>query len=70
MHPSKMQPLYTHINKLVTSGLQICFPAPYLNLHAKYSHMLNMPEAILAPVSPTMHIGPYYIYGMIRFWKL
>ena len=42
MHPSKMQPLYTRVNKLVTSDVQICFPAPYLNLHAKYSHIPNM----------------------------
>ena len=33
-HPSNMQPLYTRVNKLVTSDVQICFPAPYLYLHA------------------------------------
>ena len=32
MYPSTMQPLYTHLNKLVTSNFQICFPAPYLSL--------------------------------------
>ena len=46
-----MQPLYTHVNTLVTSDFQICFPALYLNLHAKYSHMTNIPGAVLAPVS-------------------
>ena len=37
---STMQPLCrpTHVDKLVTSNFQICFPAPYLSLHAKYSH--------------------------------
>ena len=44
MHPLKMQLLYTHANKPVTSVVQICFPAPYLYLHAKYSHMPNMPR--------------------------
>ena len=34
MHPLKVQLLYTHASKLVTSDVQICFPAPYLNLHA------------------------------------
>ena len=34
-----MQPLCTHVDKLVTSNFQICFPAPYLSLHAKYSHV-------------------------------
>ena len=29
------------------------FPAPYLNLHAKYSHMTNMP---LGCTSPDSHI--------------
>ena len=52
LHPSKMQPLYAHVNTLVTSDVKICFPAPYLNLRAKDSHMPNMPEAELAPVSP------------------
>ena len=36
MYPSTMQPLCTHVNQLVTSNFQICFPAPYLSLHAKY----------------------------------
>ena len=40
IYPSTMQPLCrpTHVDKLVTSNFQICFPAPYLSLHAKYSH--------------------------------
>ena len=50
--PLNMQLLYAHANKLVTSDVQICFAAPYLNLHAKYSHMLNMPGYELVPVSP------------------
>ena len=53
MYPSTVQPLCTHVDKLVTSNLQICFPAPYLSLHAKYSHM---PEAKLAPVSPIVAV--------------
>ena len=44
MQPSKMQPLYTHVNKLVTSFL-ICI----LNI----AICRAFPEAILAPVSPT-----------------
>ena len=36
MYPSTMQPLCTHVNQLVTSNFQICFPDPYLSLHAKY----------------------------------
>ena len=45
MHPSSMQPLRTHVDKLVTSNFQIWFPAPHLSvLHAKYSHMSNMPQ--------------------------
>ena len=55
MYHSTMQALCTHVNKLVASNFKICFPAPYLSLHAKYSHMPNMPKAELAPVSPTMH---------------
>ena len=43
IYPSTMQPLCAHVDKLVTSNFQICFPAPYLSLHAKYSHMPNMP---------------------------
>ena len=40
IYPSTMQPLCTHVDKLV--NFQICFPAPYLSLHAKHSHMPNM----------------------------
>ena len=47
MHPSTMQPLCTHVDKLVTSNSQICFPAPYLSSHAKYSNMPNMPRSPL-----------------------
>ena len=44
MYPSTMQPLCAHVDKLVTSIFQICFPTPYLRIHAKYtcSHMPNM----------------------------
>ena len=49
MYPSTVQPLCTHVDKLVTSNLQIGFPAPYLSLHAKYSHMPNMPRGRNAP---------------------
>ena len=52
LHPLKMQLLYTHANKLVTGDVQICISAPYLCLHAKYSHMLNMPGSKLVPVFP------------------
>ena len=47
MNPSTMQPLCTYVDKLVASNFQICFPAPYLSLHAKYSHMSR-------PVSPNI----------------
>ena len=49
MYPSTVQPLCTHVNKLVTSNLLICFPAPYLSLHAKYSYMPNMPRGRTSP---------------------
>ena len=52
MYPSTMQPLCTHVNKLVTSNFQICFPAQYLSLHAKYGHMLNMPQGRTSPGLP------------------
>ena len=54
IYPSTMQPLCrpTHVDKLVTSNFQICFPAPYFSLHAKYSLCRTCPEAELAPVSP------------------
>ena len=55
IYPSTMQPLCrpTHVDKLVTSNFQICFPAPYLSLNAKYSLCRTCPKAKLAPVSPT-----------------
>ena len=31
MYPSTMQHICTHVDKLVTSNFQICFPAPYLS---------------------------------------
>ena len=52
MYPSTVQPLCTHVDKHVTSNLQICFPAPYLSLHAKYSHMPNMPRGRASPGLP------------------
>ena len=52
MYPSTMQPLCTHVNKLVTSKFQICFPAPYLSLHTKYNHMPNMPRGRTSPGLP------------------
>ena len=52
MHPFTMQLLYAHANKLITGDVQICFSAQYLNLHAKYSNMLNMPGSELVPISP------------------
>ena len=52
IYPSTMQPLCTHVNKLVTSNFQICFPAPYLSLYAKYSHMPSMPRGQTSPGLP------------------
>ena len=52
MHPSKMQPLFTHVNKLVTNDIQIRFRTPYLNPHAEYSHMPNMPRGCTSPGLP------------------
>ena len=52
MYPSTVQQLSTHVDKLVTSNLQIFFPAPYLSLHAKYSHMPNMPRGRTSPGLP------------------
>ena len=34
MYPSTVQLLCTHVDKLITSNLKICFSAPYLSLHA------------------------------------
>ena len=50
MYLLTVQPI--HVDKLVTSNLQICFPAPYLSLHAKYSHMPNMPRGRTSPGLP------------------
>ena len=52
MYPSTVQPLCTHVDKLVTNNLQICFPAPYLILHAKYSRTPNMPVGRTSPGLP------------------
>ena len=52
MDPSTVQPLCTHVDKLATSNLKICFPASYLSLHAKYSHMPNMPRGRTSPGLP------------------
>ena len=52
MYPSTVQPLCTHVDKLATSNFQICFPAPYLSLHAKHSHMPNMPRGRTSPGLP------------------
>ena len=62
MSPSSMQPLVTHVDKLVTSNFQVCFPSLYLSSNAKYSHMANMPEAELALVSPTLAHGVLETY--------
>ena len=54
IYPSTMQPLCrpTHVDKLVTGNFQICLPAPYLSVHAKYSHMPNMPRGRTSPGLP------------------
>ena len=52
LYPSTVQPFCTHVDKLATSNLQICFPAPYLSLHAKYSHMPNMTRGRTSPGLP------------------
>ena len=52
MYPSTVQPFCTNVDKLATSNLQICFPAPYLSLHAKCSHMPNMPRGQTSPGLP------------------
>ena len=56
-YTSTMQPWYTHVNKLVTSNFQICFPAPYLSLHAKHSHMPNMPRGRTSPGLPYLIVS-------------
>ena len=59
MCPSTMQPLCTHVDKLVTSDFQI----PYVSQPNILVYMLNIatcrtcPEDELAPVSPTF--DPY-----------
>ena len=52
MCPSTMQQLSTYVDKLVTSNFQICFSAPYLGLHAKYSHIPNMTRGRTSPGLP------------------
>ena len=52
MYPSTMQPLCTHVDRLVTSNFQICFPATYLSLDAKYSHMPNISLGQTSPSLP------------------
>ena len=71
MFPSTMQPLYTHVNKLVTSNFQICFPAPYLSLHAKYSRMPNMPRGRTSPGLPYWSEGrfSYIFYNKLLTWR-
>ena len=49
-HPSKMR-------QLVTSDVKICFPASYLNLHAQYSHLPNMPQGGTSSGLPYGHIS-------------
>ena len=50
MHPSKMQPFYTYLNELVTSGVsQIHILTCMLNI----AICRTCPEAVLPPVSPT-----------------
>ena len=56
-HLLKMQPFYAHANKLIASDVKICFPALYLNLHAQYSHMANMPQGGTSPGLPFRHIS-------------
>ena len=68
-----MQLLYTHVNKLVTGDVQICFPAPYFNLHARYSHM-PFPEAVTSPGLPYSTSFPYassgYYNGVFSYISL
>ena len=52
MYPSTMQPFCAHVDKLVASNFQICFPAPFLRLHAKYSHMPNISRGRTSPGLP------------------
>ena len=70
-----MRPLCTHLDKLVTNNFQICFPVPYLSLHAKYSHMQNMPRGQTSPGLPYMRQDPRNMkkditYCMDRYWSL
>ena len=67
MYPSTMQPLCTHVNKLVASNFQIGFPAPYLSLHAKYSHMPNMHRGRTSPGLPYMYVVSYVVGGYSTF---
>ena len=72
MHPSKMQPLYTLVNKLVTTDVQICFPTPYHNRHAKYSHMPNMPQGRTSPDLPhqaIIKLNHGMFYRQNRFYR-
>ena len=49
MYPTPMQQLCIHVDKLITSNSQICFPVPYLSSHANYSHMPNVPQGRTSP---------------------
>ena len=53
MYPSTMQPLCTHVDKLVTSYFQICFLVYMLNI----ATCRTCPEAEITLVSPTCSLG-------------
>ena len=70
MYPSTVQPLCTHVDKLVTSNLQIGFTAPYLSFHARYSHMPNMPPGRTSPGLPyrnsyLTHVTQAFTCGLV-----
>ena len=55
---------------LVTIDVQISFPASYLNLHAKYSHMPNMPLGCTSPDFPYILYISTYAIAAYTVWIL
>ena len=53
----------------VSPNFQICFPAPYLSLHAKYSHrMPNMPRGRTSPGLPCSVSSGFTGASLACFW--
>ena len=61
MYPSTMQPLCTHVDKVVTSNFQICFQLHILVYMLNYSHMPNAPQGRTSSGLPYMRPAKHQI---------